>query len=279
MAIHSLTGICTLFLGLVLLSGCASDNNNDSSSTGLNLSIPEGAVSFNAGNAEDSTTQAVSKTSDLSTAPLSVVSTPAPPGMAFINLFGQISQSNREVSQPVTGASGSYTHTCDTGTYSDSWNGTETSGSGTLKYSMCQYSGITFDGAADYSWNDTANTSTGSANGSLTMLLDTDTQFSIAFNMSMTSNYETGKFTLVLNYSIGGIPGLGYLFETVEPLTGTLYDSVDSGVVMLSGANGTRVRVTFLGSNNVKVELDEGTGTFSEINNNHPIPALYAPFY
>jgi hypothetical protein len=62
---------------------------------------------------------------------------------------------------------------------------------------------------------------------------------------------------------LSGIPAGGFLVKTTQPLVGNAFAlTVDSGQLIVEGANNTRLRITVTATNTADVDLDNGSGIF-----------------
>ncbi|WP_136513011.1 hypothetical protein [Geomonas edaphica] len=127
--------------------------------------------------------------------------------------------------------------------------------------------------------NVTASTGTESVTLAGTLAISgTESTITTTITMTLTDNvthktYGMSNYQLVMTQSASGIsmtlsgtyydPVHGYVvISTVSPVTTSYASGVpDSGVLLFTGSNGTRARLTFTSTGYV-VEADSGTGTF-----------------
>lgn len=135
--------------------------------------------------------------------------------------------------------------------------------SGTLTFASCRFGTTTFIGS--FTYNDTwiaDGSYTESGSGSLT-IRDNQQSFTITLNTSETGNYNTDTYITNLSYSVSGTSLGGFLVETSIPLTGNyMNNGADAGQFIITGAGGTRLRITILDINTATYELDNGDGIF-----------------
>lgn len=162
----------------------------------------------------------------------------------------------------VSNSSGT-TFNCITGYYTDSWTADITGISGQMDFYSCAFADpLTLSGRYNYSAaiNNSDLTQTGDANN---FSLDYDgALYTLNVEFSVDLNIATGAYSIITDFSLSGIADQGLLFNTVTPLTGTYPSGVDSGQVLVSGANNTRLRITVINNGaDIYVELDEGEGS------------------
>lgn len=90
-----------------------------------------------------------------------------------------------------------------------------------------------------------------------------------ATTVLVSGSYGTaGDWTNYANYAVSGLPFIGgFLVETPVTIEGNYNFSFypTAGQIRITGANGTRLLITFNANTTVTVELDNGSGTYAEI--------------
>jgi len=153
-----------------------------------------------------------------------------------------------------------------TATFTETGNDTSGTESGTVSFSSCEFpGGVLLNGSVNYNadWNATFNYDI-SLGGTLTFDIGTDA-ITIVMSLSETGNDDTGAFSATISYSVSGAPDGDFLVTTPEAWVGNIIDGVDSGVLMIQGANDTRLRITVSSPNVGTIALDNGDGNFIEI--------------
>lgn len=154
---------------------------------------------------------------------------------------------------------------CDGGSGTFTFSGTvSTTGSdGTITFNNCVgIDGTTIDGSINFTstWNDNTGAYSDNVSGSLTVtyLLDT---FTMSLSISETGNDDTGEFSTNITYSVSGTNLGGFLVETLQTVKGNYFNGVlYSGQLLVTGKNGSRLRITVISSSTASVELDTGDG-------------------
>ncbi len=154
---------------------------------------------------------------------------------------------------------------CVTGTAIAVFNETATSEAGTITFTNCDVgSGIVINGSIPYdtSWDNVTSDYSFLFGGTLSFQIGSDT-IVIVMNLSESGNIGAGDFSSSISFSMAGIPGGGFLVTTTQPLVGNALSlTVDSGQLIIEGADNTRLRITVTVTNTADVELDNGSGTF-----------------
>lgn len=243
-------------------AGCSSSDDT------TDPTLPADAVTITAANAEAIAISAVQSIESVG-AVLGVDSS-LPQIQTAINAVTDIAfNRDKNTSSVATGITDSdfcITGDSTSGTYSDTW--TETgdsiagSESGTISFSSCRIAGITINGSFTYTYTwaaDGSYTDTGS--GSLT-ISDSQQSFTITISSSETGSEITDAYSTTISYSVTGTSFGGFLVETSIPLTGVWPSGADAGQLIITGAAGTRLRITIIDVNTATYELDNGDGIF-----------------
>lgn len=249
--------------GIVASGGGGGDSDSDSVSFPT-PTLPAGAVTLDAGNAEEVAKTVVDIANTLSS--LAQFKTVTSPTISDVlkqvtDQIIQHSRSSRSVAVGVTDDLSSYY--CPNGgkaiaNYSESDN----SETGTITYTDCDIGIAVINGKVSYdaSWNDTTQDYDFRFGGTLTIDVSTESA-SIVFDMSESGNDGTGSFSTTLDFSIDGIPGGGYLVNTAQAWEGDL-SGITSGRSIVYGGSNTRLQITVVPGSMADVDLDDGGGTF-----------------
>lgn len=256
------------FIGLsLIITGCSSSDDDGAAGGTKNVGLPFDAITITTDNAEAVSVSALSSIDAADS--LIGVNASLPPIQATIKAITDITfNRDRHASSIATGISDS--STCPGGgTYSDTWNETGNSeagsASGSVTFTSCAIiSTVTYNGNLTYSYTWAADGGyTDIANGTITI---TDTSSSESFTMTMditeTGNEFSGDYSIGMSYSVTGTSVGGFLAETSQNLTGTNFNDISSGQLIITGADSTRLRVTVTSTNTATYELDNGDGTF-----------------
>jgi len=259
--------LLAFIIGFSLIgSGCSSSSDDSTATPGL----PADAVTITTANAQPI---AISAVSTIGTVAVALgVDSGLPKIQNAINAITDLAFNNNKDKNTFSVATGiTETDYCSpgdptSGTYSDTWTETGDSSagtySGTITFNSCRIGSITIIGS--FTYNDTWTTDgsyTETGSGSLT-IRDTQQTFTITLNATETGNYLTEAYSETLSYSVTGTSLGGFLVETSIPLTGTWSSGTDAGQLMITGAGGTRLRITILDTTTASYEFDNGSGTF-----------------
>jgi hypothetical protein len=251
---------------LVLLVSCGGSSGGGSEDDGFPTpTLPNGAARFDATNANDTavTTMAFVDTFSLVTQ----LKTEEPPSIPqFINRvidqFIKRNQNSPSIAARTEILSGSL---CVGGDAVAVFTETANSEVGTITFISCDIGGgIMVNGNLPYdtSWNDVSLDYSFLFGGALSFQIGSDT-IVIEMNLSESGNFGTGDFSSSISFSLSGIPGGGFLVTTTQPLVGNAFTlTVDSGQLIVEGADDTRIRITVTGVNAADVDLDDGSGIF-----------------
>ena len=154
---------------------------------------------------------------------------------------------------------------------------TETSANGTLTFTSCIELGVTINGTISFSASiDAASNWSLTVNGNMTAS-DSDKTVSVnglAFNE--TGNDLSGDYSINTYTYTAEIPNGGFLVQLQAPIVGN--ESVTcpaSGIMLVTGADSTQVRATINSDSTVRIEVNDGSGTFTEITT--PLPGSPYP--
>lgn len=249
---------------MVLLVSCGGSSGGGGGDDGFPTpTLPGDAARFDATNANDTavTTMAFVDTFSLVTQ-LKTEEAPSIPQVInrVINQF--VKRNRNSVAARTEDISAGL---CVTGDAIAVFDETANSAEGTITFTNCDVgSGIVINGSLPYdtSWNDVTLDYSFLFGGTLSFQIGSDT-IVIVMNLSESGNFGSGDFSSSISFSLSGIPGGGFLVTTTQPLVGNALSlTVDSGQLIVEGADSTRLRITVTGINAANVDLDNGSGTF-----------------
>ena len=251
--------LATVFsASFVLLSGCSSSGGGSTTPT-----LPADAVTITSTNAEAIANSAVGTLSTLGSITGADAQTLPSVADAIHTVTDMVFNRDRRSMAVATGITETYY--CTSGSFTVSYNETDTSESGSVTFNNCQESGVTFNGSFSYSssWSNTTYDYTDSGSGSLTISYGSDS-FTLVMTYDETGNEGSGDYSTSLSYSVSGIPGGGFLVTTTQNVVGNFFFPYDvtAGQLIVYGNNNTRLRITVTVPNTASVELDNGNGTF-----------------
>jgi hypothetical protein len=251
---------------MVLVVSCGGSSGGGGGDDGfLTPTLPGDAARFDATNANDTavTTMAFVDTFSLVTQ-LKTEEAPSIPQVInrVINQFVKRNRNSPSVAARTEDISGGL---CVSGTAIAVFTETANSEVGTITFTNCDVgSGILINGSLPYdtSWDNVSLDYSFLFGGTLSFQIGSDT-IVIVMNLSESGNVGTGDFSSSISFSLSGIPGGGFLVTTTQPLVGNAFTlTVDSGQLIVEGADNTRLRITVTGSNAADVDLDNGSGIF-----------------
>lgn len=272
-----LAGTAFLLSGFVTLAGCSSDD----SSSGAAIAPPPNAIVLDEDNATATAEAAIGTTEIL-------LGKGATQTASAGNIIGKVIDQIRDNKRNsgidlVAGVAINETRDCttdelttnNTNIYTEVGNYTEneTSGSdsGTVTFVSCEIiSGTTIDGKISFngSWSNTNGSYTDNLSGNLTMTTGDLTIALKNFSFKETGNDWDGDYvTSVMQYVYD--PGTGgFAVKTTTPIEGNWnigcgYST--AGVILISGADKTRVQATFGAGETLTIEVDTGDGVFTEV--------------
>ena len=237
---------------------------------GVSVSFPEptlpaGAVTLDAGNAQDVAESALGFASSLSS--FSQFKAAKPPSIPDVlkQVTDRIIRHSRSSQSVATGVTEDLSALlCPNGGKAiANYRETDNSERGTITYTGCDVGlGVLISGTVsfDASWNDTTLDYDFRFGGTLTIILGAESA-TVVFDLSETGNDGTGTFSTSIDYSVDGIPGGGYLAITTQNWQGD-FSGFTSGRFIVYGGSNTRLRITVVPGNMADVELDVGGGTF-----------------
>jgi len=272
--ISSLAIASTLAASLVLV-GCSSD---DSSSAPALPSVPTGAVVITEANAKQAVADAIMGGSALLDAvPTLVEIEQAPSTREIIDLLidkTKDMQGSFLESTP-TGVAIDPPFQCNGGgTITGDITETETSVSGTITFNDCIEGTITLNGTVTFSASvDAAGNWSLDIRGNVTAEESVFIVTLSQLHINETGNDNTSEYSLnIYQFSADITGGGGYATYLEAAVTGNELQicptSPRSGIIVVLGGNGTKAKGTILSSNGtttVKIEFDDGSGTFVEV--------------
>jgi hypothetical protein len=245
---------------MLLITGCGGGGGGTSYPI---PALPANAVVFDTTNAIDIANSAVSDSGYVGTSARQANILPSVKGV--IDLLADQMNSTEQSTSVSTGVSQTTIIPCtDDGDITITVDGNESSAIGTLRFNNCTEGtvivngGISFDGTGDSAGNFSVN---GGGSINITDTID-PTSITMVMNFRESGNTSTGSFSSSFSFSIDGLPGGGFLVETIQPLAGAGFD-VTSGEIMVYGGNGTRIRILITAPNTAEVFVDEGSGFVS----------------
>jgi hypothetical protein len=257
--------IIPLALACTMLTACGGDDSGPS--------IPADAItitSTNAGDVTSLTLDDLDSVFDYKTSAKASSNIPAASGLMGLVSSFTYNKSTTPVThsavdvEPCTGGGDS------TSTYTINGNTV----SGTFVETNCNDGdGYITNGSGSFTYteSETQESGTTSANTvNVQEILSGDnfsfTNFSTAYSTQYVTPFiSSNSITFVLT----GVDGFGgFLFQTTSNIvTDINHCSPYQGVIIISGANSSRLRITFMENNLYEVALDSGTGTFSILGN------------
>ncbi len=266
--------ITTLFISSLAAVGCSSD---DSSSA---PAVPANAVTISESNAKQLVMDAMLGGNALDALPIAteVQADPTPATGDVIELVVEKTKNRSAtiISSTPTGIVVDEVCT-EGGTVTGNITETETSANGTLTFNSCTEIGVTINGTISFSASiDAASNWSLTLNGNLTAS-DSDKTVSLnglAFNE--TGNDLSGDYSINTYTYTAEIPNGGFLVQLQSPIAGN--ESVtcpSSGVMLVTGADNTQVRATINSDATVRIEVNDGSGTFTDITT--PLPGSPYP--
>jgi len=234
---------------MLLITGCGGGGGGTSYPI---PALPANAVVFDTTNAIDIANSAVSDSGYVGTSARQANILPSVNGV--IDLLADQMNSTEQSTSVSTGVSQTTIIPCtDDGDITITVDGNESS-AGTVIVN----GSISFDGTGDSAGNFSVS---GGGSINITDTID-PTSITMVMNFRESGNTSAGSFSSSFSFSIDGLPGGGFLVETIQPLAGADFD-VTSGEIMVYGGNGTRIRILITVPNTAEVFVDEGSGFVS----------------
>jgi len=225
--------------------------------------LPADAMKFDATNANDTAVTIMGFSSTFSQGP--VFKTEAAPTIPQIvdMALDEVIDWNRNTMPVASKTTDISAGLCTSGTATTNSSESGSSASGDMIFNNCDIGGgILLNGnfAFDTSWNDATQDYNFHTGGSLSIQIGAES-VTVVMNLMESGNFGTGVFSTDTSFSMSGVPGAGFLVETVQPLTGN-YNTLEvtGGQLIAYGSGGTRLRITVTTPNNADVELDDGGG-------------------
>ncbi len=276
--IISRLAIASVLLSSLAIFGCSSSDDGGGAAL---PTVPTGAVVITEGNAKDVVIGAImGGNAILDAVPVLVEIEQAPSTREIIDLvidktremqgsFLQSLPTAVAIDPPIPCSGG--------GNITGDVTETETSASGTITFNDCTESGVTLNGTITFSASvDAAGNWSldiqGSVTGEESVIIVTISRLHI----NETGNDNTLVYSLnIYQYSADVTGGGGYATYLEAAVTGsedqscsTSPNSPRSGIIVVLGGNETKAKGTILSSNGittVKIEFDDGSGTFVEV--------------
>jgi len=227
---------------ILFLVGCGGSGGGGGDDDVTNVfpipTLPDPAVKIDETNAEAIANQALDFTGILSGFAAKTEGGPSIPQVIKL-VTDEVTKRNRNLGLKVAGktedVSGLF---CVTGTAIDTFTEGPSSASGEIKFSDCDIGlGIILNGSFPYvvSWNDATMDYNFHYGGTLIFGIGTET-ITIVLNFTESGNDGTGDFALNPLFSLGGIPGGGYLVSTLQPVMGNFFSAeFTSGELLVEG--------------------------------------------
>ena len=282
MNILKLTGTTLLISSAIAITGCSDDGSGSGSSA---AGVPANAIIITETNAETTAGGAMNAT-DIVLAKGAQPSAGSASNVINNVISNAINNAKSSGIDLVTGITESITETydCSTGfmidpalagttnTYTDALTMTidanyiNFSGSGAATFTDCNQFGATLNGSVNFSFNENDDTGVWSstASGNLTMILDSDPGTTITISnlaMNDSGSWITGDYvTTRMQFTFD--PGTeGFALNMTTNIEGSDYEcGPTAGVVEISGASGSKARVTFNADMSVTLETNTGDG-------------------
>ena len=260
----SCLAITTLFISSLATVGCSSD---DSSSA---PAVPANAITISESNAKQLVSDAALSSNALDNLPIATV-VEAQSVVTTGDIVRRVIQkaNDREGSSVQATVGGIVVDEVCTegGTITGNITETETSASGTLTFTGCTESGVTINGSISFSASiDAASNWSLTLNGNMTAS-DSDKTVSVnglAYNE--TGNDLSGDYSINTYTYSAEIPSGGFLVQLQAPIVGNESTTCPtSGVMLLTGGENTQARSTINSDATVTIEVNDGSGTFTEI--------------
>jgi hypothetical protein len=249
--------------------GCSSSDDGGGTAT----TVPPNAVTISEANAKDVVAQAtISGSALIDLVPIGGDVAQAPSANDIIILavdkvkdISNVTIANLPVAEEIN-------IPCDFGSITGTGTETETSASGTITFNECVLGSVTINGTITFSASINLTTEDWIINmaGNLSGTTSTVTTTLSGLVLNETGNDLTGEFsintyTFALDISTGG----GFLVQLLAPIVGNETQacpvSPRSGVVLVTGADNTQAKGTINSDGTVKIEYNDGSGTFVEV--------------
>lgn len=254
-----------------LMAGCSTPEEAGISVDTTPASIPVDAITLTQANALDVTASAYSSSRIAdpykTAASPSVAATP----LSILNNSASLIKSVVTTKSSETGNYKATTSNCSgTGTIVTNW--TESTGSttatatGTISFNNCIESVIKTNGVLGFTLTASLTTDEyySTVYGTLNITMSGDDFRIYGINISEYGDDAfPHPFDRSVHFAVTGLNtvGGGYLYQTITPYSG--YDGICAytGSIRISGANNSRLLLTFLNANQVSIELDDGDAT------------------
>ncbi|HEY9201838.1 MAG TPA: hypothetical protein VIQ81_09590 [Gammaproteobacteria bacterium] len=260
-----LLALATAFTLTACGGGGGGDSTTDGGSTSggsTNISIPSDAITFDETNAKPVAELAISEISTtyaLTGAFGADAQSAVSVNSAIKALTDKVFDRSRRTYNVVSGITGSDQCTGG-GSFSYTYDETDNGESGSATFTNCIESSVTIDGTFRYTY--TYNTDTGAytdqGNGTVTIDFGSGA-YTLALNYNETGNEINETYSMNISYSVSGFPGYGgWKVTTLQAIGGTWMETT-TGQLLIEGANNTKVRLTVIAADTVRVELDTGS--------------------
>jgi hypothetical protein len=252
-------------LGIVASGGGGSGGGDDDVVEFPTPTLPAGARTIDAMNAEETADLAVLFIQVFASFPGLKAEAPSSIPQAIKLVIDQVARKNRNARSLVAGKTEdvSADFGCSTGTVILNYDENTNSASGKFTFSECDIdgSGIFVNGTMPFeaSWNDSTLDYRYQFGSTLTFD-DTVDLVTIVLNFIETGNEGTGDFALTPNFSLDGIPDGGFLVTTEPPLTGDIFVGITGGQSIVEGASNTLLCMLVTAINELTVDFDDGLG-------------------
>lgn len=261
--------LASVFLSIFTVLGCSSSDDGG----GTVAAVPANAVTIAGANAKDVVSQAtLGGAALIDLVPVGAQVTHAPSANDIIVLavdkvkdISNVTKLNLPVAEDID-------IPCDFGSITGTGTETETSASGTISFNECVLGDITLTGTITFSASinlstqDWALNMSGNISGATSTV--TTTLSGLVLNETgndLTSEFSINTYTFALEISTGG----GFVAQLLAPIVGnelqTCPVSPRSGIVLVTGADNTQAKGTINQDGTVKIEFNDGSGTFIEV--------------
>ncbi len=284
MNILKFTGTTLLLSGAFFLTACSSDDGGGGIPA---ATAPTNAIVLDAANSETTLNKVLDTSSALPKNSSSTSNKATPTSIINQRIDNIRNNSLNSGVDLVSGVAFTETYDCATdflidsslegtsNTYTATGNAGLTSASGTITFVSCTdtVSGITLNGTINFSSSIGSNASadliiTTSTSGSFTATPAVGGDIAIS-NYAYTATFNFTDFTMVISkmqYTYDPVTGNGFAVNMTTNVEASAFDcGPTAGVIIISGASNSGLRITYNIDESITVELDTGDGIYTEI--------------
>jgi hypothetical protein len=254
--------VAFLSTSILLISSCSSSSDDDDDEGAVNPTLPADATTITAANASAIAAEAIGALETFDDLLLRSELGQEPSIGDAYQLVIDKAFAHSHSSGKASGRSTETEACSEGGSVTISYDETETSESGTVSFANCREFGLLIHGSLTYSssWDNNTGAYTDAASGSISVSGD-GVSGSLSLLLNETGNEFTGSYSTTVSLSVSGSPDGNYLLTTQQPITG-IDPNVSGGVIIVQGANNSRLRISVTNTNVADVELDDGDGTY-----------------